>query len=295
MTPPDQPLVDDEHGTRRFRQNAIVRYLLDNGGIDLNALAVLEFSAEDQMQFAQLIGYSLSGYGDLDYVTDEAYQRAANQTAKPEGLIERITQDGYTICVWDFSGAAHCFRIDKELGGELVALHAAAKADQSCAGWIINRGEDEWGHAREPAATCDPAFAERLREHYGNIAPFYLRPAPPSVEIDTPEIVDFLEGVKREAAHQIKRWGYAHDRSKSAENWFWLVGYLAGKALRAAISGDKKKAQHHTISSAAALLNWHAAISHDTTGAGIGQDADLRVSNPIDSAAADAANTGALT
>jgi hypothetical protein len=106
-----------------------------------------------------------------------------------------------------------------------------------------------------------------------------------SEAINTPEIEDFLEGVKREAAHQVKRWGYAHDRSKSAENWFWLVGYLAGKALRAAISGDKKKAQHHTISASAALYNWHTAITHDTTGAGVGQDDDLRATNPLDSQA----------
>jgi|ERR1044071_2566957 hypothetical protein len=86
---------------------------------------------------------------------------------------------------------------------------------------------------------------------------------------------DFLEAVRLEAAHQVERWGEAHDRGKSAENWFWLVGYLAGKALRAAITSDKEKAKHHTISSAAALLNWHKAISCDATGSGIGDDRDL--------------------
>lgn len=94
--------------------------------------------------------------------------------------------------------------------------------------------------------------------------------------INTPETRDFLEGVKREAAHQLERWGRPHDRSKSAENWFWLVGYLAGKALRAAITGDKVKARHHTISTAAALMHWHTAILADETGAGIGRDDDLK-------------------
>jgi hypothetical protein len=97
-----------------------------------------------------------------------------------------------------------------------------------------------------------------------------------SLLINTPETENFLEGVKREAAHQRERWGAPHDREKSAEHWYWLVGYLAGKALRAAIAGDKVKAQHHTISSAAALLHWHTAISQDTTGAGRGRDADLQ-------------------
>ena len=99
-------------------------------------------------------------------------------------------------------------------------------------------------------------------------------------ELDnTPEIEDFLQGVRLEAAHQVTRWGEAHDREKSAENWYWLVGYLAGKALRAAIAGDRAKALHHCISTAAALLNWHKAIKRDTSGAGLGQDPDLEVLN----------------
>ena len=53
----------------------------------------------------------------------------------------------------------------------------AKDADEACAGWIIYRGDDEWGHPREPALTADPGFAERLRKHYGNIAPVYLRAA----------------------------------------------------------------------------------------------------------------------
>jgi hypothetical protein len=93
--------------------------------------------------------------------------------------------------------------------------------------------------------------------------------------INSPQTANFLEAVQAEAAHQIERWGSAHDRGKSAENWFWLIGYLAGKALRAVIEGDRDKALHHTISSAAALANWHQAISAAETGRGIGDDADL--------------------
>jgi len=73
---PIQPLALDEHGTMRFKENAIVRYLLDHGGIDLNRIAVQGFSEEDQQQFAQLIGYSLSGYADLSYVDDVAWRAA---------------------------------------------------------------------------------------------------------------------------------------------------------------------------------------------------------------------------
>ena len=78
--------------------------------------------------------------------------------------------------------------------------------------------------------------------------------------INSPLHEDFLEGVKREAAHQVERWGEPHDARKEPQDWFWTLGYLAGKALRAHIDGDRRKALHHTISSAALLLNWHRRI-----------------------------------
>jgi len=73
---PTQPLDLDEHGTLRFKANAIVRFLLDAGPFDMNQLALMTFSQEDREQFAQLIGYSLGGFGELSYVSDETYQRA---------------------------------------------------------------------------------------------------------------------------------------------------------------------------------------------------------------------------
>ena len=76
---PIQPLSIDDDGVLRFKSNAIVRYLLDNGGLDMNDLAVVqEFTNEDHEQFAQLIGYSLSGFADLSYVSDKAYESASH-------------------------------------------------------------------------------------------------------------------------------------------------------------------------------------------------------------------------
>lgn len=78
---PIQPLEKDDHGVLRFKKNAVVSYLLDNGGIDMNDLAVAatrhRWPREDQEQFAQLIGYSLSGFGDLSYVRDDTYEAAS--------------------------------------------------------------------------------------------------------------------------------------------------------------------------------------------------------------------------
>lgn len=92
MKQPMQPLVRDEHGTIRFQANAIVRYLLDEATAgrrcSMNDLARHQhlFSADDREQFAQLIGYSVSGYGDLSYVRDESYDAAhaaAQELLKP--------------------------------------------------------------------------------------------------------------------------------------------------------------------------------------------------------------------
>lgn len=79
--------------------------------------------------------------------------------------------------------------------------------------------------------------------------------------INTPETADFMAGVPLEAAHQRERWGSDHDAGKGPLDWFWLIGYLAQKAATAAIAGDTEKALHHTISTGAALANWHAALS----------------------------------
>ncbi len=77
---PIQPLLHDERGVLRFKENAIVRYLLDAGGIDMNKLAILPFKREDREQFAQLIGYSVSGFSDLSYVSDKTYERAREKS-----------------------------------------------------------------------------------------------------------------------------------------------------------------------------------------------------------------------
>ena len=71
-------------------------------------------------------------------------------------------------------------------------------------------------------------------------------------ELNTPEVNDFARGVVLEAAHQRERWGTEHDGGKTDADWFWLVGYLVGKALH-----KPEKRLHHLITAAAALANWH--------------------------------------
>lgn len=76
MSHPIQPLEKDKDGVIRFKQNNIVRYLLDNGPFDMNQISILPFTQEDREQFAQLIGYSLFGFRELSYVSDETCETA---------------------------------------------------------------------------------------------------------------------------------------------------------------------------------------------------------------------------
>ena len=79
MKHPVQPLYKDDNGTLRFKENTIVRALLDHGtktGFGLNEIACREFTNEDRVQLAQLIGYSWSGFGELNYVSDEDWNVA---------------------------------------------------------------------------------------------------------------------------------------------------------------------------------------------------------------------------
>src|SRR3546814_17047990 len=71
---------------------------------------------------------------------------------------------------------------------------------------------------------------------------------------------NFLRAVHIEAAHQVEKWGMANDRAKRPADWFWLVGYLAGKALHSTVAGDNEKALHHCISTSAAHYHWHCSI-----------------------------------
>lgn len=78
---PMQPVITDAQGVRRFKQNALVAFLLDAGPFDMNQLMHVKCPNEDREQFAQLIGYSVSGFGDLPYVTDATWGRIEDEVA----------------------------------------------------------------------------------------------------------------------------------------------------------------------------------------------------------------------
>ena len=87
MKHPLQPLYEDDHRVVRFKENKIVRALIDARILTLNDIAMMGFSQDDQTQFAQLIGYSLAGFHELDYVSDVDAERAS-KAALAAGLAD---------------------------------------------------------------------------------------------------------------------------------------------------------------------------------------------------------------
>jgi hypothetical protein len=91
---PEQPLVKDDHGTIRFKENKVVSWMLEQGRagrrFDLNTISGM-FSDEEMYQFSQLIGYSHSGWGGLSYVlrvhTKEDVREAVDRVIKGFGYM----------------------------------------------------------------------------------------------------------------------------------------------------------------------------------------------------------------
>lgn len=81
---PMQPLHRDKYGVIRFVENRIVRDLLDTatkaGLMDMNSICIDackgKYTDQEQMQFAQLIGYSLGGFEELNYSSQEVIDAA---------------------------------------------------------------------------------------------------------------------------------------------------------------------------------------------------------------------------
>ena len=72
---PTQPLVL-VNGVVRFKGNKIVERLFEERVIDLNKIVGWDLPAEDFEQFWQLLGYSVSGYGELSFIRPETVERA---------------------------------------------------------------------------------------------------------------------------------------------------------------------------------------------------------------------------
>jgi hypothetical protein len=78
--PAMQPIIATYEGIARFRANKIVQWVLRQGKrgrkFDLNDIIVEDFPIEDVEQFWQMLGYSLSGYGELSFIREETIAHA---------------------------------------------------------------------------------------------------------------------------------------------------------------------------------------------------------------------------
>lgn len=70
MAQPIQPIGLDEHGVLRFKKNAIVADLVDSSNLNDISRKVKQgqYSNQDYVHLMQLVGYSVSGFGDLSSV-----------------------------------------------------------------------------------------------------------------------------------------------------------------------------------------------------------------------------------
>lgn len=66
---PSQPVEVAADNIVRFKPNAIVKYMVENGPWDLDRLSTIG-TGKDYSQLAQQLGYSVSGWGDLSIVND---------------------------------------------------------------------------------------------------------------------------------------------------------------------------------------------------------------------------------
>ncbi len=85
-----QPVVVAADGVIRFKQNQIIRDMLDlceKHGLGLNEIAMRDYEKDDRSQLMQLIGYSVSAYGNLSCSRAKHVMRADE---KAETLVGEV-------------------------------------------------------------------------------------------------------------------------------------------------------------------------------------------------------------
>lgn len=154
---------------------------------------------------------------------------------------------------------------ERDLRSAQIGMIASELAGDSKLHWLNDRSDPRWTPTIQEAWSLRQKVREDAKQivglmHERDAALARAEKAERERDelralINTPQTSDFLEAVKLEAAHQVERWGSEHDEGKSDSDWFWLLGYLAGKAIRP--GQPLEKVLHHIITTAAACLNWH--------------------------------------
>jgi hypothetical protein len=223
---------------------------------------------QDESPAAEVDVQSSGIPGELDAQGDE--QAAAREQAlqEAESIVRQSFDKGTSRHAHSFnSGIHHAAALISGIASRRAGRAALADTESEWRGPTPTNEEisylaDEVTSWTTQGYTGEIAFARVLLDRYGS--------APSSAEqardaqyaaryrrINTPEISDFLSAVHNEALHQRERWGSQSDSGKADPDWFWLIGYLAGKAIRPDAAPEKQL--HHIITTAAACLNWHGA------------------------------------
>jgi hypothetical protein len=210
--------------------------------IEAGATALRGCRAAGELGFKHLNGVELTAI----YLAMEAAREP--EATQREHLLNEIVADGQLLLdckAWlqECHDWLLTTDLDMQCPMEVDPLDLIERIDRSFGLPVREAREPEAGKLREALEEC-----ERLTKL-----------------LNTPEVDDFAKGAVLEAAHQRERWAADHDVGKTPFDWFWLVGYLAQKAATSAVNGDAEKARHHTISTAAALANWHLALSGTDT------------------------------
>jgi hypothetical protein len=165
--------------------------------------------------------------------------------------------------------------LHQEIGGAMVTLAALAYASGMD---VMSEGHREAARIEEPEIMAKIRAKQAVKPKFSPLAAapdsytnmleqevLKLRGQLARLEatIDTPHTGEWVESTKMEAAHQIHRWSASHDAGKEPSDWFWLIGYLGGKALQHFLAGNPEKGKHHIISTSAALLNWYRHVTGD--------------------------------
>lgn len=79
-----QPVIVADDGIVRFQGNQIVRHLLHASNLNLCDMETMGFSQADWEQLMQLLGFSVSGFGDLNCASAETIAAA-------DGAAEKLT------------------------------------------------------------------------------------------------------------------------------------------------------------------------------------------------------------
>jgi len=79
---PMQPIFLDEQGVARFKENPIIRFLLNEAHANISHVVNSGFSQEDIDQFTQLLGCSVCAFGDYGFASKKAVKKADKKARK---------------------------------------------------------------------------------------------------------------------------------------------------------------------------------------------------------------------